>query len=282
MTPPKTDGCDWPAPASRPSQVWPTAGTQHVFRGCTNGWMGTWTMRLHAQGLGNQRHLPPPISPNQPEELVLRPGTDLKGQAPQQALHPPQVGGHIRQPLHESGGRGNDSGPSLCPAWQSPPSPWGWRRAGGPRTQAPGLREGGSGVRSSSRLDCTVEQVGTCRGTRGRGTVPTDHGLDGDHQALRAIDSKGHRWEALGWRGPGPGVRLACTAAPLPYSSAVWSRQARETSWASVSHQPSEDHPLTASTFLSPLLLPITAPALHPSCPFIHAPLGCQRLPKHI
>lgn len=228
-------------------------------------------MRLPAQGLGNQRHLPRPVSPDQPEERVLRPGIDLEGQAPQQVLHPPQVGRHVRQPCHQSGGRGSNSCPGLCPAeraaWQSPPSPWGRRRAGGPRTQAAGLREGGSGVRSSSRIVCTVEHVSTCRGTRRRGTIPMGHELDGDHQALRVIDSKGHKGEALGWKGQGPGVRPACTVAPLPRSSAGWSRQVRKTFWASVSHHPSEDHPLPASMFLSPFLLPRTALALHPACP---------------
>lgn len=151
--------------------------------------------------------------------------------------------------------RGSNSGPGLCPAecaaWQSPPSPRGRSRARVPRTQAPGLKEGGSGIQSSSRIDCTAEHVGTCRGTRGRGTIPTDHELDGDRQALGVIDSKGHKWEALGWKGQGFGVRLACAAALLPCSSAVWSQQVREPLGASVSLQASEDHHRTASVFLS-------------------------------
>ena len=67
-----------------------------------------------------------PVSADQPKELVLRPGIDLEGQAPQQALHPPQVGRHIRQPRHQPGEEAETAAPvcaqpSVQPGIAHPP-----------------------------------------------------------------------------------------------------------------------------------------------------------------
>lgn len=55
----------------------------------------------------------PPASPDQLEELVLRPGVDLEGQALQHAPHPPQVAWHIGQPHRQPGGRGRERSAQL-------------------------------------------------------------------------------------------------------------------------------------------------------------------------
>lgn len=109
----QTDQCDWSAPPSLSSTGLAHSGDQTQARGL-HVWLdrGTWIIQTACPGSRETVGASPPQHSHtcpphldQPDELVLRPGVDPEGQAPQHPLHPAQVCRQIRQPQHQPGRR---------------------------------------------------------------------------------------------------------------------------------------------------------------------------------
>lgn len=108
----------------RPSTGLATAVTKPMPVAAQEGWReGHGGCGRPAQGPGKITTATPappraraPTSPDQLEELVLRPGVDLEGEALQHAPHPPQIARHIGQPHRQPGGRGRECFAQLSPS----------------------------------------------------------------------------------------------------------------------------------------------------------------------
>lgn len=245
------------------------------MEGQGNGWCdclsrvrgNSWRLPFPAQPLPFCPGLP--VSPAWPEELVLHPGIDFEDQVPQPAPHPPQVGRHVGQPRHHPGGRGGHSSATRpSPSEQRPQA----HRPHGSRAEPGGLQRGarakgkGRGCWLHRRAGWTHRHL---QRPEGAGTDPrwtlnfVEAAGPFGSSAPQGTSGKprGGKGGALGsgWLGMQP--------APLFISCVTWVGQG--TSLGLSFSQPSEDHYLTSSVFLS---LPLSPPQTSP-CPPSSTPL---------